>query len=207
MRAPAGRLFVGCRSPTPPRFVGCGHPPQNVHGYDPSLAQCGDQGRCFWKTGGYRVRGGSQGLLSASCLGAKHRSASLMLIHRVQLREERRRLHIYIFGCNLRVQESEHFWAVSPGTIGNRTSSKVESFWLVSIETTGNRSSCNKSSHFGGVSVRDHLKDGIYCCHTCRSHQSPILFQYLQRWDATLSTGPCGPAKILRFQVPKSSNP
>ena len=138
----------------------------------------------------------------ARCLGAKHRSASLMLIHRVQLREERRRLHIYIFGCNLRVQESERFWAVSPGTIGNRTSSKVESFWLVSIETTGNRSSCNKSSHFGGVSVRDHLKDGIYCCHTCRSHQSPILFQYLQRWDATLSTGPCGPAKILRFQVP-----
>ena len=30
------------------------------------------------------------------------------------------------------------------------------------------------------------------------------MFQYLLCWDATLSTGPCGPAKILRFQGPKA---
>ena len=35
------------------------------------------------------------------------------------------------------------------------------------------------------------------------ANQSQYIFQYLQSWDATLSTGPCGPAKILSFRCPK----
>ena len=35
------------------------------------------------------------------------------------------------------------------------------------------------------------------------ANQSQYIFQYLQCWDATLSTGPCGPAKILSFRCPK----
>ena len=50
-----------------------------------------------------------------------------------------------------------------------------------------------------GDSIRALRKDGIYCSNTCRSHQSPILFQYLQ-------AGPAHTPPNVSFALPDVRN-